>query len=156
MIECFDCYYCNEFFFGKKYILWEESFYCVVCFEILFVNICEECGKFIGCDCKDLFYKDWYWYEVCFYCLQCRNLLVDKFFVVKEDQLFCIDCYFNEYLFKCQECKKIIMLGICKMEYKGSSWYEICFICYCCQQLIGIKSFIFKDNQNFCVFCYEK
>lgn len=69
MIECFDCYYCNEFFFGKKYILWEESFYCVVCFEILFVNICEECGKFIGCDCKDLFYKDWYWYEVCFYCL---------------------------------------------------------------------------------------
>lgn len=42
------------------------------------------------------------------------------------------------------------------MEYKGNSWHETCFICYRCQQPIGTKSFIPKDNQNFCVPCYEK
>lgn len=42
------------------------------------------------------------------------------------------------------------------MEYKGSSWHETCFTCQRCQQPIGTKSFIPKENQNFCVPCYEK
>ena len=42
------------------------------------------------------------------------------------------------------------------MEYKGSSWHETCFICHRCQQPIGTKSFIPKDNENFCVPCYER
>lgn len=46
--------------------------------------------------------------------------------------------------------------GTRKMEYKGSSWHETCFTCHRCQQPIGTKSFIPKDNQNFCVPCYEK
>ncbi|PNI30414.1 FHL2 isoform 1 [Pan troglodytes] len=52
MTERFDCHHCNESLFGKKYVLREESPYCVVCFETLFANTCEECGKPIGCDCK--------------------------------------------------------------------------------------------------------
>ena len=48
------------------------------------------------------------------------------------------------------------MTGTRKMEYKDSSWHETCFICHRCQQPIGTKSFIPKDNQNFCVPCYEK
>uniref|UniRef100_A0A2K5YQW8 Four and a half LIM domains 2 n=1 Tax=Mandrillus leucophaeus TaxID=9568 RepID=A0A2K5YQW8_MANLE len=52
MTERFDCHHCNESLFGKKYILREESPYCVACFETLFANTCEECGKPIGCDCK--------------------------------------------------------------------------------------------------------
>ncbi|XP_057352863.1 four and a half LIM domains protein 2 isoform X3 [Manis pentadactyla] len=51
---------------------------------------------------------------------------------------------------------KTIMPGTRKMEYKGSSWHETCFVCHRCQQPIGTKSFIPKDNQNFCVPCYEK
>lgn len=50
----------------------------------------------------------------------------------------------------------ILPIGTRKMEYKGSSWHETCFICHRCQQPIGTKSFIPKDNQNFCVPCYEK
>uniref|UniRef100_A0A5F9C9R6 Four and a half LIM domains 2 n=1 Tax=Oryctolagus cuniculus TaxID=9986 RepID=A0A5F9C9R6_RABIT len=52
MTERFDCHHCNESLFGKKYILREESPYCVPCFEALYANTCEECGKPIGCDCK--------------------------------------------------------------------------------------------------------
>lgn len=46
--------------------------------------------------------------------------------------------------------------GTRKMEYKGSSWHEACFVCYRCQQPIGTKSFIPRDGQNFCVPCYEE
>lgn len=49
-----------------------------------------------------------------------------------------------------------LITGTRKMEYKGNSWHETCFICHRCQQPIGTKSFIPKDNQNFCVPCYEK
>uniref|UniRef100_A0A9L0J2S0 Four and a half LIM domains 2 n=1 Tax=Equus asinus TaxID=9793 RepID=A0A9L0J2S0_EQUAS len=151
MTERFDCHHCEGSLFGKKYILREESPYCVACFEALYASTCEECGKPIGCDCKDR-----HWHEACFHCSRCKSSLVDKPFAAKEDQLLCTDCYSHEYSSKCQECRKTIMPGTRKMEYKGSSWHETCFICHRCQQPIGTKSFIPKDGQNFCVPCYEK
>uniref|UniRef100_A0ACB8FIH8 Four and a half LIM domains protein 2 n=1 Tax=Sphaerodactylus townsendi TaxID=933632 RepID=A0ACB8FIH8_9SAUR len=156
MTERFDCHYCKESLFGKKYILREENPYCIKCYESLYSNTCEECKKSIGCDCKDLSYKDRHWHETCFHCFQCKNSLVDKPFAAKEEHLLCTECYSNEYSSKCSECKKTIMPGTRKMEYKGNSWHETCFICPRCQQPIGTKSFIPKDNQNFCVPCYEK
>ncbi|XP_030425609.1 four and a half LIM domains protein 2 isoform X3 [Gopherus evgoodei] len=105
---------------------------------------------------QDLSYKDRHWHETCFHCFQCKNSLVDKPFAAKEEHLLCTECYSNEYSSKCNECKKTIMPGTRKMEYKGNSWHETCFICHRCQQPIGTKSFIPKDNQNFCVPCYEK
>uniref|UniRef100_A0A493TBM6 Four and a half LIM domains 2 n=1 Tax=Anas platyrhynchos platyrhynchos TaxID=8840 RepID=A0A493TBM6_ANAPP len=52
MTERFDCHYCKESLFGKKYILREDSPYCVKCYENLYSNTCEECKKPIGADCK--------------------------------------------------------------------------------------------------------
>lgn len=52
MTERFDCHYCKESLFGKKYILKEDSPYCVKCYENLYSNTCEECKKPIGADCK--------------------------------------------------------------------------------------------------------
>ncbi|XP_044781661.1 four and a half LIM domains protein 2 isoform X1 [Bubalus bubalis] len=156
MTERFDCHHCEDSLFGRKYVLREEQPYCVACFEALFASTCEECGKLIGCDCKDLSYKDRHWHEACFHCSRCRGSLVDKPFAAKEDQLLCTDCYSQEYSSRCQECKKSIMPGTRKMEYKGSSWHETCFICHRCQQPIGTKSFIPKDSENFCVPCYER
>lgn len=52
MTERFDCHYCKESLFGKKYILREDSPYCVKCYENLYSNTCEECKKTIGADCK--------------------------------------------------------------------------------------------------------
>lgn len=46
--------------------------------------------------------------------------------------------------------------GSRKMEYKGNSWHETCFLCHRCQQPIGTKSFIPKDAGYFCVPCFEK
>ncbi|XP_029502338.1 four and a half LIM domains protein 2-like isoform X4 [Oncorhynchus nerka] len=156
MTERYDCHYCKESLFGKKYVLREENPYCVKCYESLYSNTCEDCKKPIGCNTRDLSYKDRHWHEECFQCFQCKRSLVDKPFSTKDDQLLCTECYSNEYSSKCHECKKTIMPGSRKMEHKGNSWHETCFTCQRCQQPIGTKSFIPKENQNFCVPCYEK
>ncbi|KAG7251403.1 hypothetical protein CRUP_032730, partial [Coryphaenoides rupestris] len=132
MTERYDCHYCKESLFGKKYVLREENPYC------------------------DLSYKDRHWHEDCFQCFQCKHSLVDKPFSTKDEQLLCTECYSNEYSSKCHECKKTIMPGSRKMEHKGNSWHETCFTCHRCQQPIGTKSFIPKESHNFCVPCYEK
>lgn len=50
----------------------------------------------------------------------------------------------------------LIFAGSRKMEFKGSSWHESCFVCQYCQQPLGTKPLITKDNENYCVPCFEK
>ncbi|MBN3318218.1 FHL2 protein, partial [Atractosteus spatula] len=154
--ERFDCHYCKDSLLGKKYILKDETQYCTKCYENLFANCCEDCMMPIGCNYKDLSYKDRHWHEQCFKCAKCSRSLVEKPFAVKDDLLLCTECYSNEYSSKCFTCKKTIMPGSRKMEYKGNHWHETCFLCHRCQQPIGTKSFIPKDNGYFCVPCFEK
>lgn len=52
MTERYDCHYCKESLFGKKYVLREENPYCVKCYESLYSNTCEECKKPIGCNSR--------------------------------------------------------------------------------------------------------
>jgi hypothetical protein len=47
------------------YILRDEKPFCVKCYEETFAHICDECGKAIGIDSKDLSYKDKHWHEEC-------------------------------------------------------------------------------------------
>ena len=42
-----------------------------------------------------------------------------------------------------------------KMEYKGQQFHENCFVCFTCNNPIGTKSFIPKENHIYCVPCYE-
>ena len=59
----------------------------------MFANSCDECGKPIGIDSKDLSYKDKHWHEHCFLCSMCKMSLVDKPFGSKNDRIFCANCY---------------------------------------------------------------
>nr|XP_020494365.1 four and a half LIM domains protein 2-like isoform X2 [Labrus bergylta] len=154
--ERFDCHYCKESLLGKKYIMKEDTQYCTKCYENLFANCCEGCSLAIGCNSKDLSYKDHHWHDQCFKCAKCSRSLVEKAFAAKDDLLLCTECYANDYSSKCTTCKKTVMPGSRKMEYKGNSWHETCFLCHRCQQPIGTKSFIPKDTGYFCVPCFEK
>ncbi|XP_073483066.1 four and a half LIM domains protein 5 isoform X1 [Aquarana catesbeiana] len=151
----FDCQSCKESLYGKKYTVKDDNPYCIKCFENLFANICEGCKKPIECDSKDLNYKDSHWHEVCFKCAKCTCSLVEKPFAAKDELLLCIDCYSNEYSSKCFNCKATIMPGSRKMDYKGCSWHETCFVCESCQQPLGSKPFIPKQSSLYCVQCFE-
>uniref|UniRef100_A0A3Q2GA79 Four and a half LIM domains 5 n=1 Tax=Cyprinodon variegatus TaxID=28743 RepID=A0A3Q2GA79_CYPVA len=155
-VDRFDCHYCKDSLLGKKYIMKEDTQYCTKCYENLFANCCKACSSPIGCNFKDLSYKDRHWHEQCFKCAKCSRSLVEKAFAAKEDLLLCTECYAHDYSSKCNTCKKTIMPGSRKMEYKGNSWHETCFLCHRCQQPIGTKSFIPKDSGYFCVPCFEK
>ncbi|GCB78868.1 hypothetical protein scyTo_0020153 [Scyliorhinus torazame] len=156
MGERFDCHYCKESLLGKKYILRDNNQYCVKCYENLYSNMCEDCKAPIGSDSKDLSYKDLHWHEKCFNCAKCTRSLAEKPFAVKDENLLCTECYSNEYSSKCFTCKKNIMPGSRKMEYRGNSWHETCFTCKRCRQPMGTKPFIPKENDSYCVPCYEK
>lgn len=52
MTERYDCHYCKESLFGKKYVLREDNPYCIKCYESLYSNTCEECKKPIGCNSR--------------------------------------------------------------------------------------------------------
>ncbi|XP_026702055.1 four and a half LIM domains protein 5 isoform X2 [Athene cunicularia] len=151
-----DCHYCLQSLRGRKYALREENAYCVTCYESLFANPCEECKKPIECDSKDLAYKGRHWHEGCFKCAKCSRSLVEKPFAAKDEVLLCTECYSDEYSSKCFHCQKTIMPGSRKMEFKGSSWHESCFVCQYCRQPLGTKPLITKDNENYCVPCFEK
>ncbi|TRY89336.1 hypothetical protein DNTS_003605 [Danionella cerebrum] len=105
-MERFDCHYCKDTLLGKKYILKEDTQYCTKCYENLFANCCEVCSLPIGCNCKDLSYKDRHWHENCFKCGKCSRSLVDKPFAAKDELMLCTECYSHEYSSKCSTCKK--------------------------------------------------
>ena len=48
----FCCWQCDESLTGQRYVLRDDHPYCVRCYEQVFANSCEECGKQIGIDSK--------------------------------------------------------------------------------------------------------
>lgn len=52
MSERFECLECQESLYGQKYILKEESMFCICCYEARFSHKCEVCQLLIGCTSK--------------------------------------------------------------------------------------------------------
>ncbi|XP_022254825.1 LIM domain-containing protein unc-97-like [Limulus polyphemus] len=152
----FCCWQCDESLTGQRYVLRDEHPYCVNCYEQVFANSCEDCNKIIGIDSKDLSYKDKHWHETCFLCNKCRASLVDKPFGSKAEKVYCSGCYDASFASRCDGCGDVFRAGTKKMEYKGRQWHEKCFCCCICQNPIGTKSFIPRDNEIYCIGCYEE
>lgn len=150
------CHNCEKSLTGHRYILREENPFCIQCYESLFANTCEECKNPIGCDSKDLSYKERHWHEKCFKCSDCLNSLVDQPFASKNEKLYCADCHDKNFAARCDGCSDIFRAGMKKFEYKGKQWHEQCFTCKSCQQPIGNKSFIPREGETICVPCYEE
>merc|ERR1712179_384490 len=87
------CHHCDDSLAGHRYVLRDDHPYCIKCYENVFANNCDECGKIIGIDSKDLSYKEKHWHEACFLCNKCRTSLVDKQFGSKADRIYCGPCY---------------------------------------------------------------
>ncbi|XP_044010897.1 prickle planar cell polarity protein 3-A isoform X3 [Aphidius gifuensis] len=156
----FCCWQCDESLTGQRYVLRDEHPYCINCYESVFANNCEECGKIIGIDskvnsCKDLSYKDKHWHEACFLCFKCRVSLVEKQFGSKGDKIYCGNCYDTQFASRCDGCGEIFRAGTKKMEYKTRQWHEKCFCCVVCKNAIGLKSFIPREQEIYCAGCYE-
>ena len=49
------CHHCDDSLAGHRYVLRDDHPYCIKCYENVFANNCDECGKIIGIDSKVLF-----------------------------------------------------------------------------------------------------
>lgn len=49
------CHHCDESLAGHRYVLRDDHPYCIKCYENVFANNCDECGKLIGIDSKVTF-----------------------------------------------------------------------------------------------------
>merc|ERR1712130_83339 len=153
--EAMFCHQCDDSLAGHRYVLREDFPYCIKCYENVFANNCDECGKIIGIDSKDLSYKEKHWHESCFLCYKCRGSLVDKQFGSKADRIYCGPCYDAQFASRCDACGDVFKAGMKKMEYKSRQWHEKCFVCCTCKNPIGTKSFIPKEHDIYCAGCYE-
>lgn len=151
----FACRSCDASLTGQRYILRDDEPHCLACYEAKFANTCEQCKEKIGCDSKDLSFKERHWHEKCFKCSACGTSLADRPFATKEEQLYCSDCYDERFAARCDGCQGVFKAGMRKYEYRGQQWHEECFLCVECKQPIGAKSFIPRENQVVCVPCYE-
>lgn len=50
--EVLFCHHCDDSLAGHRYVLREDHPYCIRCYETVFANNCDECGKVIGIDSK--------------------------------------------------------------------------------------------------------
>merc|ERR1711892_1011591 len=154
-VEAMFCHHCDDSLAGHRYVLRDDHPYCIKCYENVFANNCDECGKIIGIDSKDLSYKEKHWHEACFLCNKCRTSLVDKQFGSKADRIYCGPCYDAQFATRCDGCGDVFKAGMKKMEYKTRQWHEKCFTCCTCNNPIGTKSFIPKEHDIYCAKCYE-
>ncbi len=46
------CHHCDDSLAGHRYVLRDDHPYCIKCYENVFANNCDECGKLIGIDSK--------------------------------------------------------------------------------------------------------
>ncbi|XP_077452108.1 four and a half LIM domains protein 2-like [Stigmatopora argus] len=155
MAEPCTCNECNDSLYGQKFILKDKLPHCIKCYETLYCNECMACGQLIDCKSKDVSFKNQHWHGECFVCTRCNRSLVDEPFAPRDDLLLCSACYSDEFSAKCHACLRVIAPGSKKMEHKGTSWHENCFICKLCQEPIGMRNFVQKDANNYCLSCYE-
>ena len=52
------CHHCDDSLAGHRYVLRDDHPYCIKCYENVFANNCDECGKVIGIDSKVKSFSD--------------------------------------------------------------------------------------------------
>ncbi|XP_071818540.1 prickle planar cell polarity protein 3-B-like isoform X2 [Apostichopus japonicus] len=156
----FCCQKCDTSLSGQSYILKDEKPHCVACYDNEFANRCEECGKTIGHDSKDLIFKGNHFHESCFEqrysCGMCKQSLADKAFGNWDGMMCCLECYEKHLARTCPRCGEIIKPGAKRLGYQGKEWHDKCFVCKVCNEHIGTKKFVPKDDDIYCNNCYEE
>nr|XP_046913035.1 prickle planar cell polarity protein 3-B-like [Dermatophagoides farinae] len=108
----FCCTECQRSLGGQQYIMAHSNIdrrkssssstgepkkpYCLTCFDILFGDLCEECGELIGCETGAIVHdgRSWHADHRCFRCSLCmKNLLGQPFLPAMDGRIYCsISC----------------------------------------------------------------
>lgn len=156
MEDPYACMTCDQPLAGLRYVMHDDKPHCSTCFETNYANVCVQCDQKIGINFKDLSYKGRHWHEQCFQCTDCGKSLLQQTFGTKDDRIYCGKCFDSNFGSRCVRCELVIPTGQRKVEYKSQHWHEQCFLCIQCNEPIGTKSFVPKNDQVYCTECYEQ
>ncbi|OAF64306.1 hypothetical protein A3Q56_07988, partial [Intoshia linei] len=159
------CKHCEKTLMGHRYVMKNEFPYHIKCFEQLFSDCCHLCKTTILVDDKNITSNNLHWHGNCFKCFKCEDSLVNKRFVMHEENVYCEDCYEKEFAPKCDECKEPFKKNSSKYEYNDKKYHESCFLCKICKKPIADKPFVNNErhgsvceechNDNFGVNCVK-
>ena len=100
----FCCTECKRSLGGKQYIMAgaekgkhnvfksKQMPYCLTCFDILYGELCEECGELIGCEVGAIVHegRSWHASDICFRCSLClKSLLGKPFLPAMDGRIYC-------------------------------------------------------------------
>lgn len=95
----FICYFCDKQLGGDRYIIRDESPFCITCFDSMFAEYCDYCGELIGVDQGQMSHGGQHWHanEICFSCSKCHISLLGKPFLPRKGVIYCsIACSVND------------------------------------------------------------
>lgn len=159
--EHFSCWKCEKPITQRRYVLHKGQSYCVSCYERQYTINCEKCEKSISVNSKELVHNDKHWHEDCFQCTACGELLVNKQYGWKNEELFCLPCYHKYFALRCELCGEVFKPGMKKMQYKDRVWHDGCFRCCKCRSVIGPQGFVPCEEGGvlediYCIQCFER
>lgn len=87
----FKCFECDRHLGGQRYIMRAARPYCCQCFESLYAEPCDTCGRPIGVDQGQMSHDGRHWHasDTCFRCWSCRHSLVGQPFLPRLGRLYC-------------------------------------------------------------------
>jgi len=87
----FKCFECERHLGGQRYIMRASRPYCCVCFETLYAEPCDACGRPIGVDQGQMTHDGLHWHatDTCFACRTCGQSLIGRPFLPRFGRLYC-------------------------------------------------------------------
>ncbi|XP_056282806.1 four and a half LIM domains protein 5-like [Pseudoliparis swirei] len=89
-----------------------------------------------------------------FDCHYCKDSLLGKKYIMKEDTQYCTKCYENLFSNSCEGCTLAITCNSKDLSYKDRHWHEECFKCAKCSRSLAEKAFAAKDDVLLCTECH--
>lgn len=87
----FKCFECERHLGGQRYIMRASRPYCCACFESLYAEPCDACGRPIGVDQGQMSHDGRHWHatDACFSCATCERSLIGQPFLPRFTRLYC-------------------------------------------------------------------
>uniref|UniRef100_A0A0N5A3R6 Prickle-like protein 2 n=1 Tax=Parastrongyloides trichosuri TaxID=131310 RepID=A0A0N5A3R6_PARTI len=95
-----------------------------------------------------------FWHPKCFCCNHCDELLVDLVYYKYENNIYCGRHHAELFKPRCSKCDELIFSNECT-EAEGYVWHMKHFICANCDCQLGGQKYLMRDDQPFCVPCYN-
>ncbi|XP_067133166.1 four and a half LIM domains protein 2-like [Centruroides vittatus] len=91
----------------------------------------------------------------CFVCSVCEELLVDLVCCTLNGKIYCQRHYAEQIRPRCAACDELIFDGR-YTRAMSKDWHTIHFCCWKCDESLTGQRYLIRDDQPFCVGCYEK